>query len=66
MSWLGGFKPSTSKLSESELREARRQKLAADRQQRKEQRDKRLQELEQVRQSQREADQAVSMAVIST
>ena len=63
MSWLGGFKPSTSKLSESELREARRQKLAADRQQRKEQRDKRLLELEQVRQSQREADQAVSMAV---
>ena len=41
MSWLGGYKPSTSKISEAELKEARDKKLAEDRLFRAQQREKR-------------------------
>ena len=56
MSWLGGYKP---KVSEEDLREARRQKLEADRLQRAQQRTQYKSQLEATLKAQREADQAV-------
>ena len=57
MSWLGGFKPSQP--SESDLREAKRQKLQADRLKRAQERTARHNQLQAALQAQREADQAL-------
>ena len=58
MSWFN-YKPSTSSIPEAELREARRQKLEADRQKGLQDRTKRQQQLQSALQAQQEADQAL-------
>ena len=62
MSWISGFKPSTSKAAtESEIREAKRQKLEAERAERQlraKQRADRQKQLQSAIQARREADQA--------
>ena len=59
MSWLGGYKPSTSKISEAELKEARDKKLAEDRLIRAQQREKRYKQLLAANKAQEEAKQAL-------
>ena len=62
MSWLSGYKakPSTSSAaSETDLREAKRKKLEADRLVRAQQRAARQKQLQQVEQSRKEADEAL-------
>ena len=59
MSWLGGYKPSTSKISEAELKEARDKKLAEDRLFRAQQREKRYKQLIAANKAQEEAKQAL-------
>ena len=62
MSWLGGYKPSTSKqVSESELREAKRKKLEEERQQRLQRAQERVNRQKQLQaavEAQAEADKA--------
>ena len=57
MSWLGGYKP--SKLSESDLREARRKKLESDRLERQQKREETKKQLLAAKQAQLEADKAI-------
>ena len=59
MSWLSGLRPSTSNSSESDLREAKRQKLQADRLRRTKERVDRQNQLQAAINAQREADQAL-------
>ena len=59
MSWRGGYKPSTSKQAEEDLRETKRKKLEAERALRAEQRLKRQEELESIAQARHKTDQAV-------
>ena len=59
MSWLSGLRPSTSNPSESDLREAKRQKLQADRLRRTKERVDRQNQLQAAINAQREADQAL-------
>ena len=59
MSWSSGLKPSNSNPSESDLREAKRQKLQADRLKRIKDRADRQNQLQAAINAQREADQAL-------
>ena len=58
MSWLGGYKPSTSKPSEADLREEKRKKLEAERGIRAQKRDQHQKELEAIAKSRAEANKA--------
>ena len=61
MSWLGGYKakPSTSKPSESEIREEKRKKLEAEREARNKRREAQRKQLQQAIESREEANKAL-------
>ena len=59
MSWLSGYKAKPSTSSEADLREAKRNKLEADRLLRAQQREKRQKQLQAAIDARREADEVI-------